>query len=185
MKIKGKWASWKIGATVGVSLLVLADIVLCVVLWQMARQGPAEMATRRDQLARTAQQLQADVARGQRIRASLPQVGKDCDEFYKNSFLDSRTVYSTVNSDISAIAAKSGVKATDFAFKPKPVPNRSVSELDINMTVQGDYPSLLKFVNGIERSKNFYFLNQLQLAEGSTNGVRLQIDLHTYYRTEG
>ncbi len=185
MKMNGKWAGWKISATVAVSVLVLADVVLCFVLWQMARQGPSEMAARRNQLARTAQQLQADVARGERIRASLPQVGKDCEEFYKDSFLDSRTVYSTVNSDISAIAAKSGVKATNFTFQPKPVPNRSVSELDINMSVEGDYPSLLKFVNGIERSKNFYFLNQLQLAEGSANAVRLQLDLHTYYRTQG
>ncbi|HEY6467337.1 MAG TPA: hypothetical protein VIY69_15165 [Candidatus Acidoferrales bacterium] len=183
MKTKGNSAGWKIGAAASISVIVLADIVLAFVLWQMGREGTAQMVMRRNQLAHTAQQLDADVERGQKIKASLPQVGKDCDEFYKDSFIDSRTVYSTVDSDISALSMKSGVKTTGRTFKATAVANRGVSELDISMSVEGDYPSLLKFVNGIERSKNFYFLTQLQLAAGSANGIRLQLDLHTYFRT--
>lgn len=183
MKSKGKWAGWKIGAAASISVIVLADIVLGFVLWQMGREGAAQMIMRRNQLARTAQQLDADVQRGERIKASLPRVGKDCDEFYEDSFIDSRTVYSTVDADITALSTKSGVKTTGRTFKPTPVPNRAVSELDISMTVDGDYPSLLKFVNGIERSKNFYFLTQLQLGGGAGNTIRLQLDLHTYFRT--
>lgn len=184
MKMNKKWASWKIGTVIVVGLIVLADIFFGVALWQAGREGPAEMALRRAQLARTAQELQADVARGQRIKASIPQVGKDCDEFYKSAFLDPRTVYSTVDSDIADLASKAGVKTNGFTFKTKAVPDRNASELDISMSVNGDYASLLKFVNGIERSKNFYFLNQLQLGEGAAaSGIRLQLTLHTYVRT--
>jgi Tfp pilus assembly protein PilO len=183
MTLTGKWAKWKIAAAAGVGVLLLADLVLCVALWQMAREAPIEMAANRDQLAQTSKELKADVARGERIRGELNQVGKNSNEFYKNSFLDSRTVYSTVDSDIAAIAAKAGVKTTGFTFKPTNVPNRNVAELDINMSVDGDYRSLLQFVNGIERSKNFYFLNQLQLAAAGPNGIRLQLELHTYFRT--
>lgn len=183
MKITGKRAGWKIGTAASVSVIVLADVVLAIVLWQSGREGTAQMVLRRSQLAHTAQQLEADVERGKRIKASLPQVGKDCDEFYKNSFVDSKTVYSTVDSDITGLSTKSGVKTTGLTFRAAPVPNRGVSELDISMTVDGDYPSLLKFVNGIERSKNFYFLTQLQLGAAAANGIRLQLDLHTYFRT--
>lgn len=183
MKIKAKMAGWKLGAVVGISVIVLADIVLAFVLWQIGREGTAQMVLRRNQLAHTASQLESDVARGNKIKASLPQVGKDCDEFYKSSFIDSRTVYSTVDSDIHGLSAKSGVRTTNLHFKVTPVQNRGVSELDVSMTVDGDYPSLLKFVNGIERSKNFYFLTQLQLGQGAENGIRLQLDLHTYFRT--
>lgn len=183
MKIKGKWAAWKTSVAASISVIVLADIVLAFVLWQMGREGTAQMIMRRNQLAHTAQQLDADVERGKRIEASLPQVGKDCDEFYKDSFIDYRTVYSTVDSDIAALATRSGVKTGGHTFKATPVANRGVSELDITMTVDGDYPSLLKFVNGIERSKNFYFLTQLQLSGGVGNSIRLQLDLHTYFRT--
>lgn len=183
MKIKRKWAGWKIAAVASISVIILADILLAFVLWQTGREGTAQMVLRRNQLAHTAQQLQADVERGKRIKASLPQVGKDCDQFYKDSFVDSKKVYSTVDSDITGLSTKSGVKTTGLTFKAVPVSNRGVSELDISMTVDGDYPSLLKFVNGIERSKNFYFLTQLQLAEAAGNAIRLQLDLHTYFRT--
>ena len=182
--MSGKWTGWKIGAAAAVGVIVLADIALCFVLWQMGREGSAQMIMQRNQLAYRAQQFEADVARGKRIRASLPQVGRDCDDFYKNSFLDSKTVYSTVDSDITALASKAGVKTTVLTFKPMPVPNRSVSQLDISMGVDGDYSALLKFINGLERSKNFYFLTQLQLGEGSAaNAIRLQLNLHTYFRT--
>lgn len=183
MKIRGKLATWKIGTIVGISVIVLADITLAFVLWQTGREGTAQMVLMRDQLAHNAQRLDADVERGKRIQTSLPEVGKDCDEFYKQSFVDSKTVYSTVDSDITALSAKSGVKTTGLTFKATPVPNRGVSELDVSMTVDGDYSSLLKFVNGIERSKNFYFLTELQLGEAAANAIRLQLDLHTYFRT--
>lgn len=183
MKMNKKWASWKIGAVVVVGVIVLADIFFGVALWQAGREGPQEMALRRAQLARTAHELQADVDRAQRIKASIPQVGKDCDDFYKSAFLDSRTVYSTVDSDIGELASKAGVKTNGFSFKAKPVPDRNVSELDISTSVNGDYASLLKFVNGIERSKNFYFLNQLELGDAAANGIRLQLVLHTFFRT--
>ncbi|HKV48148.1 MAG TPA: hypothetical protein VJN69_08660 [Candidatus Acidoferrales bacterium] len=183
MKMNKKWARWKIATVAVVGLIVLGDVFFGVALWQAGREGPAEMALRRAQLTRTAQELQADVARGQKIKASIPQVGKDCDDFYKSAFLDPRTVYSTVDSDIGELASKAGVKTNGFNFKSKAVPDRNVTELDISTSVNGDYASLLKFVNGIERSKNFYFLNQLELAEAGANGIRLQLVLHTYVRT--
>jgi Tfp pilus assembly protein PilO len=183
MNMNKTWPRWKIGTVTFVGLIVLADIFFGMALWQAGREGPAEMALRRAQLARTAQELQADVERGQKIKASIPQVGKDCDDFYKSAFLDSRTVYSTVDSDITELASKTGVKTNGFTFKARPVPDRNASELDISMSVNGDYGSLLKFVNGIERSKNFYFLNQLELGEAAASGIRLQLVLHTYFRT--
>ena len=183
MKLTRKWAAWKIGATVAVGLIVLADIVLCVVLWQLAKEAPEDMAARRNQLADTAAKLEKDVARGKRIQAELGEVGKSSDDFYQSSFMDSRNVYSTVDPAIATIATQAGVKTAGFTFHSSAIANRNVSQLDITMTVDGDYPSLLQFVNGIERSKNFYFLNQLQLASAAASGIRLQLDLHTYYRT--
>ena len=183
MKIGNGVARWKIWTGAGVGILLLADVLLCFVLWQTSREAPEEMAMHRDHLAVTARNLEADIARGEKIRSEMGQVGQNSQSFYQSTFLDERTVYSTVDSDITSLASKAGVKATTRQFKPTVVPNRNVTELDITTTVNGDYPSLLQFVNGIERSKNFYFLKQLQLNEAGPQGVRLQLDLHAYYRS--
>lgn len=177
-----RWPAWKIAATVVVALLVAADCGLGAFLWQTSREGPDELGAQRDRLAAEAKLLDADVARGQKIRASLAQVGKDCDSFYEASFPSAGTVYSVIDTDIADIAAKSGVKTTGFQFKRTDIKDRGVAELAIATQVDGDYPSLLKFVNGVERSKNFYFLNGLQLGSAGPQGIRLQIEIHTYFR---
>ncbi len=49
--------------------------------------------------------------------------------------------------------------------------------------MDADYPAVIQFINGLERSKYFYLLDDLQLASATTGGIRLQIGLHTYFRT--
>lgn len=183
MKFAMKWPGWKIAIAAGIALIAVADIALGVVMYELNREAPEQMMRQRDQLADTVRRLDADIARGEKIRSELSSVGHDSDRFYQNSFLDAHTVYSTVDADIASIASKSGVKTNGFTFKQSAIPKRNVSELDISTTVDGDYAGLLKFVNGIERSRNFYFLNQLQLSSAAPSGIRLQIELHTYYRT--
>ena len=181
--MKWNWPAWKIAAAALVAVLLLADCGLGFFLWQTSREAPEELAANRDRLAAEARLLAADVARGQKIRSSLSQVGKDCDNFYQTSFLSGGSVYSAIDSDIAEIAAKTGVKTSGFTFKRTDIKDRGVAELAIDTAVDGDYSSLLKFINGIERSKNFYFLNGLQLGSAGPGGIRLQIELHTYFRT--
>jgi len=183
MNIFSRWAKWKIWVVGAIAVFVLADLALLVVLWQANREAPAEMRVRRQQLALKAAKLDADVMRGERIRASLPQVNQQSSDFYEKSFLNPKTAYSTVDADLAEIATKAGVRTSGFNDMRTEIPSRKVAELQITMSVEGDYSSLLKFVSGLEQSKNFYFLNALQLGSGASNAVRLQVGVHTYIRT--
>jgi hypothetical protein len=49
--------------------------------------------------------------------------------------------------------------------------------------MQGAYPSLVSFINGLERSKSFYLLDSLSL-DSSTDGLlKLNLELRTYFRS--
>jgi len=186
MSANPKWQNWKIATMVALSVLLAADIGLCVFLWQTSRQGPEEMRAQRDRLMAQSKLLRADVARGDKIRASLPQVGQDSDDFYRESFLDEKTGYSDVELDLAAIAAKAGVKTTGFSFKRTEIKGRGVTEIQIGTTVDADYPAIVQFINGLERSKNFYMLDDLRLNSASTTsggGIRLELGLHTFFRS--
>jgi len=117
------------------------------------------------------------------LRASLPQAGKDCDAFYQQSFLDSPTGYSQIESDLDGIATKAGVRISGFTFKQKELKDRGVTEIQITTNLDADYPAIIQFINGLERSKNFYLLDSLRLASATSGGIRLDLDLHTYFRT--
>ncbi len=49
-------------------------------------------------------------------------------------------------------------------------------------SVDGDYPAIIQFINGLERSKYFYLLNNLQLDTASAGDIRLHLELRTYFR---
>lgn len=181
--MKPTWQGLKRWIQVGVGLILLADVGLVVALWQTTREDRNEMMAQRSRLAAEAKLLRADVQRGEKIRDSLPRAGKECDTFYRQSFLDAATGYSQVEADLDSIAQKAGVKTTGFAFKQKDVKDRGVTEISITTNVAADYPQMIQFINGIERSKNFYLLDSLQLGSAAPGAIRLELALHTFFRT--
>lgn len=177
------WNAWKKIILGALGLLLLADLALVYVLWQASREGVESMRAQRSRLETQAKLLKADVARGEKIRASLPTVGKDCDAFYNSAFLDAPTGYSAIESDLGNIATKSGLKVGGLTLNQKEVKGRGVTLVTITESVDGDYPAIIQFINGLERSKNFYLLNNLQLDTSNLGGIRLRLELRTYFRT--
>ncbi len=170
-------------ARIALALLIAVDLCLAFFLWQPSREGPQSMRAQRDRLAIQAELLRADVERGEKIRASLPQVRSDCDAFYRESFLNAASGYSSIQSDMDAIAAKAGVRTSGLTFAQKAIEGRGVTEISIKTDVEADYPSLIRFINNIERSGNFYLLDDLHLASATAGEIKLNISLHTYFRT--
>ena len=183
MTMKLTWQGWKTGVGAALGLVLLLDLVLAGYLWHASSEQPETLRMQRDALALQAKKLHADVERGNKIRASLPEAGKQCDAFYQQSFLDSSTGYSRVEADLGEIASKSGVKISGYTFKQKDVKDRGVTEIHLTMNLDAEYPAIIQFVSGIERSKNFYLLDSLHLTSATTGGIRLDLDLHTYFRT--
>jgi len=179
----GNWQAWKKWTSGALGLILALDIALVAFVWKSSLQGPKEMRAERDRVAIQAKLLRADVERGERIRASLPQAGRECDAFYRDSFLDGVSGYSQIEADLGAIASQAGVKTSGFTFKQKDISGRGVTEISIATGLDADYPAIIQFINGLERSKNFYLLDSLHLATGNTGGLRLELELHTYFRT--
>ena len=178
------WSALKKTITAVLCLLLAADVALVFFLWHGGRQGPASQRAHLERLTLEAKLLKADVQRGEKIRASLPQVGKDCDGFYQGSFLPSDTGYSAIVADLSEITRKAGLKTAGVAFQQKVLKDHGVTQISMKTTVEGDYPSLIQFNNALERSKYFYLLDNLTLASaGSTPGIKLNLDLRTFFRT--
>src|SRR5580704_19768364 len=120
---------WKKYVTAALSLLFAVDIALAVFIWQGGREAPESKRLQRDRLQLQAKLLKADVERGEKIKASLPQVGKDCDGFYHDSFLPAATGYSAIVADLSDITHKAGLKTTGVAFQQKEMKDHGVTQI--------------------------------------------------------
>jgi Tfp pilus assembly protein PilO len=177
------WRTWKILIGVVLGVLLLVDAALIFVIWQSSRAGTESSRAQRDRLALQARLLKADVERGEKIRVSLPRIGMDCDSFYQEKFQGSATGYSTIVADLGELTTKAGLKSSGLTFQQKEVKDHGVIEIGIRTSVQGDYPAIIRFLSDLEHSKNFYLLDNLHLDSASTGGIRLNLDLRTYFRT--
>lgn len=166
--------------TLGVVLAL--DLVLLLV-YLRPRTSPQEQRNEEQRLQRQHDFFAADVRRATEIKQRLPQVQRECDEFFAKELRPAATGYSAIVADVGALARKAGLRTNAVTFRQRDIANRSVVEVEVVATVEGDYPSLVNFINGLERSANFYLLDSLQLASSSGGGLKLNLQLRTYFRS--
>jgi len=177
------WSEWKKWTGIVLIALLAVDVGLGVFLWRASQAGPEKMAVERDRLTLLSKQLKADVERCEEIRSSMATAGIDADSFYRQTFLDRATGYSSIETDLNSIASSAGLRASGVTFKEKEIEDRGVTEVSMTTSVEGDYASIIKFINGLERSKNFYLLNSLHLASETQGGIKLDLQMRTYFRS--
>jgi Tfp pilus assembly protein PilO len=167
---------WALGA------VLLVDLCLVAVNWRMETTPGADQSDI-NLLKRQRDLLAADVDRGARIRETLPAVEKQCDTFLKEQLPPTKAGYSSVVDNLGEIARTSGLRTEDVSFRQHDADKRGIVLVEIGATVNGDYPSVVRFINGLERSNNFYVLDELTLAAGSAGSLKLNLRLRTYFRT--
>jgi Tfp pilus assembly protein PilO len=182
MSAKNNWMRTKRIVIVALGLLLAADVAVGVFLWRTSIQRPADLRAELNRLNLETKLREADIARGQRIRASLPQVGKDCGQFYQDAFLPAGTGYSTIDADLGSIADKAGLRISDTSYKEDSNETHGVKEVSISTSVDGSYASVIQFINGLEQSRNFYLLNDLELTSAKGGAIKLNLKLRTFFR---
>lgn len=185
LKLKLDLTNWKRWVWIGLAVVLVLDLALVVFLWRAAGSDRAALENRRN-LLRTRYMLQvADIKRATEIRQNMPQAERESTEFYTTRLHTLDGGYSSLLGDFDAISKKAGITVSSLAFKQNEIAGRNVVEIGVTATVEGDYPALVRFINGLERSDSFYLLDNLGLASGSTGGIRLNLNLRTYLRCEG
>lgn len=169
--------------TFGLIGLIALDVALLVVNWQVASAAPSSQQAQLERLREQHALLGADVRRAADIRQRLPEIERQLDRFRGEQLLEPGVGYSTVVEDLTRIAAKSGLRIGGVTYKQRELEKRNVTELEVATAVEGDYSSLVRFINGLERTERFYLLDGLSLAANPAGGgIKLNLQLRTYFR---
>jgi Tfp pilus assembly protein PilO len=169
----------------GVICLVAADLALAAYSFQLSSepQSPGDFPKIERQLS----VLKSSVERAEQIREDMPNTQRDCEKF-ERMLLPASAGSSSLSSELSEIAKKSGVSLQGVTFKPTPVPSRGLTEVAMESTIEGDYKNVILFLNGLQRSANIYEVESLALApqkdtKGPANVIKVGLHLKTYLRT--
>jgi hypothetical protein len=170
----------------GLSLLVAVDLGLGAYSWRLA-SSPHTPKQQLDQERKQLDLLRADIRRAESIREKIPDTIKDCDKF-ERSFKPAGVGYSSIATELSSVAGKASLRIDDLSFKQKNIPTRGLEVVDLDATVSGDYTSVVRFLNGLQRSENFYEVDALSLNSDSQNHtgngpVHVVLHMKTYFRS--
>jgi hypothetical protein len=155
----------------GLALLVLADCGLGAFSWRQA-SAPRTPQQELDRQTLQLRLLQGEIDRAKAIQQSMPVTQIDCDKFERS---------------LGGIAGKARLQISGVNFHHKEIPNRGLSEVELEATISGDYEGVVRFLNGLQRSENVYTVDSLALtsdnqSQGASAAIRVTVHLRTFFR---
>lgn len=165
-----------------VAALLVADLMLIGVNWKLNRSPHVQAGDLR-RLDMLEKSYRADNVRLERFRRELPSDEHEWDDFFNSHFHPAGAGYSALSEDLGGLAHSSGLRSDTITFRQHNPDARGLMQVDISTAVEGDYDSLIQFLDRLEHSDNFYVLDGLSLASGTPGKLRLNLQLRTYFRT--
>lgn len=164
------------------AVILAADLILAGVNWRLSKSPhvPASALRRFEMLEKS---YRADNVRLERFRTELPADEKQWDEFFATNFRPAGAGYSAISEDLGKLSSSAGLRSDTITFHQHIPDARGLMEVEISTAVEGDYESLVSFLNKLEHSNNFYVLDSLALASSSAGKLRLNLQLRTFFRT--
>ena len=164
------------------AIILIADIALVAVDVKL-NSSPHVQLTDLNRLTMVEKQYRADNTRLERFKSELPSDEKQWDEFFTTHFHPAGAGYSAISEDLGHLSSSAGLHSDSISFRQHSPDARGLMQVDISTAVEGDYDSLVQFLNKLEHSDNFYVLDSLALASSTLGKLRLNVQLRTYFRT--
>jgi hypothetical protein len=162
----------------GLAVLILIVIGLGVRLgmdWT-ATHGSTTDALADDQVRLKALELQTSPLRGldHRVVESRGQMK----QFYVRRIPAN---YSSIASRIGDLEVKSGVRLSRVLYT-QGAPSGDLTEISMDAGISGDYPQIMRFVNGLERDQTFFVIRAMALTGQQGGMVNLRLRVSTWMR---
>lgn len=91
--------------------------------------------------------------------------------------------YSLISSRIGDLEVASGVRLSRVQYT-QGKPASGLTEISMDAGISGDYPSIMRFVNSIERDQTFFIIRAMTLTGQQSGQVNLRMQLSTWLRPE-
>jgi len=147
-----------------------------------------------DSLDSDISQARKDVAAKQQALVRLRAIAaksavarKAGDQFLTDHFLDRRTAYSALETDLAEAAKSSGVKPRERSYDYEPIEgSTSLGMVTITANYEGTYADLVEFVYAMDRSKRLLILDSLAAQPQQGLGVlNITVKLNAFFREGG
>ncbi len=89
--------------------------------------------------------------------------------------------YSVISSRIGELAVTSGVRLSRVGYAQEK-PGAELTEISMDAGISGDYPSIMRFINSLERDRLFFIIRAMSLTGQQGGLVNLRLRVSTWLR---
>ncbi|MBZ5591255.1 MAG: hypothetical protein LAP39_03400 [Acidobacteriia bacterium] len=165
----------------GLGALLAVNLVAGVFVFHPLGGSAEDLAQQLDAKQRgLAQQLQ-HLERTRNVGEKVKQAKVEGDKFLADYILSRRKAYSTLLAEANQLAVESGLKPRESAYAPpEPVEgSETIEQLSISANYEGNYQSLTKFVNLLDKSPRL-ILEAMQALPQANGVLTVTIKLDTF-----
>lgn len=89
--------------------------------------------------------------------------------------------YSSISYRIGELSVKSGVRLTRVQYT-QGHPGADLTEISLDAGISGDYRSIMRFINSLERDQTFFVIRGMSLTGQQSGLVNLRLQVSTWLR---
>jgi Tfp pilus assembly protein PilO len=174
------WRDRRTVMRAAMALLLAANVVAALVLFKPWGGSASDLARQLDERRRDLVQQNLRLERTRIVAAKVEKARSEGDQFLGDYTLIRRTAFSTLISEINAMAVKAGMKPKESSYVLEPVEGSELLEqLTLSVNYEGSYASLTQFVRSLDKSNRFLIIESLQAAPQPSGilSVNLKVDI--------
>jgi len=122
--------------------------------------------------------LRDHVAKSKQLVAKLQNARQDTDQFMAKYITDERVGASTLLDELNRIATEAGVRPLPQSYNEQEIKgSNGMKMVSVTEGCEGNYASLAKFINLLDKSPRFLIIESLQTTAPQQNGAPLTVQL--------
>lgn len=165
---------------IAIAAMVAADLVAVAVLFSPLVGSAESRRVNMSQLSAELQKKTRDVEPLRGVDKKIVLAKGQISQFYKDRFAARD---SDLAAELGKLASQNGVRILQAKYKQEDPTGAGVVPVEIEGNFSGDYLQLIRFINALERSKQFFTVDSVSLAGESAGPVRLEVKMHSYLRS--
>jgi Tfp pilus assembly protein PilO len=159
-------------------VLLAANLVAVVIAFKPFGGSADDLQREEAALNQQLSGLRDHVAKGKQLVAKLQNARKDTDQFMAKYVTDELRGASTLLDELNRIATESGVRPLPQSYNQQEIKGTDgMKMVSVTEGCEGNYASLAKFINLLDKSPRFLIIEGLQTAAPQQNGAPLTVQL--------
>jgi Tfp pilus assembly protein PilO len=165
---------------IAIAAMVLADLVAVGVLFSPLVGSAESRRINMSELSAELQKKTRDVEPLKGIDKKIVVAKGQISQFYQDRFASRDSDLATA---LGKLASENGVRIMQAKYKQEESTGAGIVPTEIEGNFSGDYLQLVRFINALERSKQFFTVDSINLAGESNGPVKLDVKMHSFLRS--